>query len=561
MTTVSGTSTIDVNAIVSSLMSVERQPLSLIANRKSAFEARLSAFGTLKSALSTFQTSVGALASASKFNAQTVTSASPSVFTATSNGKATAGDNAITVNQLARSQKIAMDGVTNTTDVIGTGKLTISFGTFTPEVVSPATPASFTPNPNKAGFEVTIDSSNNTLAGVRDAINAANGGVTATIVNNGSVNRLVITSKDTGEVNGLRIAVQDDDGNSTDTSGLSRLAYDPMAGNGSGRNLSQLQTPLNALLNIDGIDVVKSSNTVSDAIEGVTLNLLTTSNSQAVNLSVATDQAKIRESVTAFVDAYNKVMETLSNLTRFDETGRSSGRLLGDATTRSISTQLRTVISRTIDTGGTITSLSDIGVAFQRDGKLAIDNTKLTNAMTNNFNDIAALFSTSARASDPQVSFLGSTRNTQTGTFPITVSQIGSDNTNMVGTINGANATGVNQILTGATGDASEGLRVRVLGNTTGARGTITFVKGYAAQFDDILNQLLDEEGILNTRTEGISESVKRLDRQTEAFNDKLAIIERRYRQQYTRLDTLLSSLQNTSSFLSQQIQSLSNNR
>lgn len=560
MATVSSTSAIDVNSIVSSLMSVEKQPLTLIANQKSAFEAKLSAYGTLKSALSTFQTSVGALASASKFNAQSATSATPSVFTATANGSATIGDYAITVNQLAKSQKIALDGVANTTDVIGTGKLTIAFGTYAPEIVSPATPASFTANPDKASFEVTIDSSNNTLAGVRDAINAANGGVTATIVNDGTANRLVITSKETGEVNGLKITVADDDGNSTDNSGLSKLAYDPLATAGSGKNMSQLQAPLNALLNIDGIDVVKASNTVTDAIEGVIINLLTTSNSQAVNLGVASDQAKIKESVTAFVDAYNKVMDTLKTLTKYDEAGKTSGKLLGDATARSITSQLKSVISKTVDTGGTITSLTDIGVGFQRDGKLALDSTKLTNAITNNFDDIAALFSTSARTTDAQVSYLGSTSKTQTGTYPITVSQIGSDITNMVGTINGVAGNGLNQELIGATGDASEGLRIKVLGNTTGARGSITFVKGYAAQLDDILDGLLDEEGLLAARTDGITESVKRLEKQTDAFNIKLELIEKRYRDQYTRLDTLLSSLQNTSSYLAQQIQSISNN-
>jgi flagellar hook-associated protein 2 len=560
MATVSSTSAIDVNSIVSSLMSVERQPLTLISNQKTAFEAKLSAYGTLKSALSTFQTSVGALASASKFNAQSATSATPSVFTATANGSATIGDYAITVNQLAKSQKIAMDGVANTTDVIGTGKLTIAFGTYAPEIVSPATPASFTANPDKASFEVTIDSTNNTLAGVRDAINAANGGVTATIVNDGTANRLVISSKETGEVNGLKITVADDDGNSTDASGLSRLAYDPLASNGSGKNMSQLQAPLNALLNIDGIDVVKASNSVSDAIEGVTINLLTTSNSQAVNLGVASDQAKIKESVTAFVDAYNKVMDTLKTLTKYDEAGKTSGKLLGDATARSITSQLKSVISKTVDTGGTITSLTDIGVGFERDGKLALDSTKLTNAITNNFDDIAALFSTSARTTDAQVSYLGSTSKTQTGTYPITVSQIGSDITNMVGTINGVAGNGLNQELIGATGDASEGLRIKVLGNSTGARGSITFVKGYAAQLDDILDGLLDEEGLLAARTDGITESVKRLEKQTDAFNIKMTLIEKRYRDQYTRLDTLLSSLQNTSSYLAQQIQSISNN-
>jgi flagellar hook-associated protein 2 len=560
MATVSSTSAIDVNSIVSSLMSVEQRPLTLITNQKTAYEAKLTAYGTLKSALSTFQTSVSALAAASKFNAQSATSATPSMFTATANGSATIGDYAITVNQLAKSQKIALDGVANTTDVIGTGKLTIAFGTYAPEIVSPATPASFTANPNKTSFDVTIDASNNTLAGVRDAINAANGGVTATIVNDGTANRLVITSKETGEVNSLKITVADDDGNPTDNTGLSRLAYDPLSTAGAGKNMSQLQAPLNALLNIDGIDVIKASNSVSDAIEGITLNLLGTSNSQPVNLAVASDQAKIKESVTAFVDAYNKLNDTLRTLTKYDETGKSSGKLLGDATARNITAQIKSVVTKVVDTGGTITSLTDIGVSFQRDGKLALDSTKLTDAISNHFDDIAALFSTSARTSDAQVSYLGSTSKTQSGTYPITVSQLGSDNTNMLGMINGVAGTGLNQELIGAAGDVSEGLRIKVTGGSTGARGTVTFVKGYAAQLDDILDGLLDDEGLLAARTDGITASVKRLEQQTDAFNLKMTVIEKRYRDQYTRLDTLLSSMQNTSSYLSQQISALGNN-
>jgi len=213
-----------------------------------------------------------------------------------------------------------------------------------------------------------------------------------------------------------------------------------------------------------------------------------------------------------------------------------------------------------VDTGGTITSLTDIGVSFQRDGKLALDSTKLTDAISNHFDDIAALFSTSARTSDAQVSYLGSTSKTQSGTYPITVSQLGSDNTNMLGMINGVAGTGLNQELIGAAGDVSEGLRIKVTGGSTGARGTVTFVKGYAAQLDDILDGLLDDEGLLAARTDGITASVKRLEQQTDAFNLKMTVIEKRYRDQYTRLDTLLSSMQNTSSYLSQQISALGNN-
>ena len=552
---------LDVNSIVTSLMNVEKQPLTAVGKQKTEYQSQISAYGTMKSALSTFQTAVQALSSPAKFNAQTATSGNPAVFMATANGNATVGNYAVTVSQLAKSQKLAMDGFTNTSDVVGTGTLTISFGTFTPEVIAPPTPSSFTPNPAKTDVTITIGSTNNTLAGVRDAINASNSSVSATIVNDGTSNRLVITSKDTGEVNSLKITVADDDTNNVDAAGLSRLAYDPTASTGSGKNMTQMQAAKNAILDIDGIAVVKASNTITDAIEGVTLNLLATSNSISANLGVATNQDKIKESVTAFVDAYNKLNDTLRSLTKYDETGKASGVLLGDTTARSVINQIKSVMTKTVGSSGTINSLSQIGVAFQRDGKLALDATKLASAVTSNFSDIATLFATSAKGTDPLISFSSSTSKTQAGTYAVTVSQLGTSLVNAAGTINGVAATGAGANLIGAAGDASEGLRIKVNGGALGARGTVTYTIGYAAQLDGVITNLLKDDGLLAAKTQGVTSSITRLDKQAEAINVRLAAIEARYRAQFTKLDTLLSSMSKTSSFLTQQIASINANK
>lgn len=550
---------LDVNSIVTSLMSVEKKPLTNVTAQKTDYQSQISAYGTLKSALSTFQTSVSALASASKFNAQAVTSANTSALTATSNGSATIGDYAVTVNQVAKSQKLALGGFTNTSDIVGTGTLTISFGKFTPAVVTPPTPSSFTPNTAKTDVTLTIDSTNNTLAGVRDAINATNSSVNATIVNDGTSNRLVITSKDTGEVNSLKISVADSDTNHLDTTGLSQLAYDPTATSGNGKNLSQVQEAKNAILDIDGIAIVKASNTITDAIEGVTLNVLTTSAS-SFNLGVASNQDAVKTSVTSFVDAFNKLDTTLRSLTKYDETGKASGALLGDATARSVVNQIRSVMTKTIANGNTINSLSQIGVSFQRDGKLALDATKLNTAVSSSFSSISGLFAATAKASDPLVTYAGSTSKTKEGTYAVTVSQLGSTTVNTQGTINGVAATGNLTNLVGATGDNSEGLNIKVTGGALGARGTVTFSLGYAAQLDRVITSLLSDEGILASRTTGINDSIKRLDKQAEAINVRLVSIEARYRAQFTKLDTLLSSMSTTSAFLTQQIASINAN-
>lgn len=551
---------LDVNSIITGLMNVERQPLTLLASKKSAFQTQVSAYGSLKSALSTFQTTVSALSSPAKFNIQTAISGNADVFTATSNGSAAVANYAVTVNQLAQQQKLGSAGFTNISDPVGTGTLNISFGTFTPAVLVPPTPSAFTPNPNKTDINITINSTNNSLAGLRDAINAKNSSVTASIVNDGTTNRLVITSKDTGEVNSLKITTLDDDANNTNTTGLSQFAYDPVAAVGSGKNLNSLQEAKNALLNIDGIAVVKSSNTVTDAIDGVTLNLFKTSNSLSVNLGIATNQDKIKESVTSFVDAFNKLDTTMRNLTRFGGEGGSSGPLLGDATVRAITNQIKGVLSKSIEGAGNLTTLNQLGVSFQRDGKLALDANKLTNAISTNVKDIAALFAPSAKATDPLITYSGSTAKTQSGTYAVTVSQLGSTTSNAVGTINGMNATGSTTNLVGATGSAAEGLSLKINGGSLGARGTVTFSVGYAAQLDAVLTSLLSADGLLNARTTGITTSIKRVDDQSAKISSRLASVEARYRAQYTRLDTLLSSMSTTSTFLTQQIKTINAN-
>ncbi|MDO9393858.1 MAG: flagellar filament capping protein FliD [Methylotenera sp.] len=548
---------LDVNGIVTSLMGIEQKPLTAVTKQKTSYQSQISAYGTLKSGLSTFQTAVSALSSASKFNAQNVTSGNASVFTATSNGSATLGDYAVTVSQLAKSQKLSFAGTANIADTVGTGTLTISFGTYNPlTATAPITPNSFTPNAAKTDISITIDSTNNTLAGVRDAINAANSSVSATIVNDGTANYLVITSKDTGEVNSLKISVADTDGDDTNAAGLSQLAYDPTASAGGGKNMTQMQAAKNAILDIDGIAVVKASNTITDAISGVTLNLLATSAGVSTNLGVASNKDKVKESVTAFIDAYNKLDTSLRSLTKYDESGKNSGVLLGDATTRSVISQLKAVMTKTVNSGGALTSLSQIGVSFQRDGKLALDATKLDAAVATNFGDIASLFATTAKVSDPQVSFVSSTKKTQSGIYAINVTGLAPT----AGTINGVAANGTGSNLLGAAGDASEGLNLKVTTGALGARGTVNFSIGYAAQLDSVITNLLGETGILASRTDGINTSIKRLDKQAESITARLTSIEARYRAQFTRLDTLMSSMSTTSSFLTQQIASINAN-
>jgi len=550
-----GASGLPIDSLVTAQMQAEQQPITDIKTKISSYNTKLSAYSTLKSGLSTFQTAVDKLATAAKFNAQAVTASDSTSISATANGTAVLGNYNVTVSQLATSQKLATSAYSSATDIVGTGKITISFGTYT--AAAGATPASFTANGDKSDITIDITSSNNTLAGIRDAINAKNASVSASIVNDGTGNRLVITSKDTGEVNSLKISVADDDGNNTDSGGLSALAYDPLA---SSNNMTQMTAAKNALLTVDGMSISKSSNTVSDVIQGVTLTLKSVT-SASNTLSVSTDTDTIQASVQSFVDAYNALNTSMRNLTKFVSAGSSSnGALLGDSTARNIMVKLKYMLSASSPTATTYKTLTDIGVTMGSDGSLSLDSTKLQKAVTNNVSDVAKLFSPSATSTDPQVTFVSSKDDTASGTYAVNITQLGGNGVNANGTINGVTAITTGSILTGASGNASYGLQLSVTGTATGSRGTVTFSKGLAGELSSLLDGWLDSEGALTTKTDGISSSIKDLNKKADDISAKLPAIEARYRAQYAKLDALLSSLQSTSSNLTSQLAAISAN-
>jgi flagellar hook-associated protein 2 len=546
-----GASGLPIDSLVTAQMQAEQQPITDIKTKVSSYNTKLSAYSTLKSGLSTFQTAVDKLATAAKFNAQSVTASDATSISATANGTAVLGNYSVSVTQLATSQKLASPPYSSATDIVGTGKLTISFGT------TGTAPASFTANADKTDITIDITSSNNTLSGIRDAINAKNASVSASIVNDGTGNRLVITSKDTGEVNSLKVSVADDDGNNTDTGGLSALAYDPVA---SSNNMTQMTAAKNALLNVDGMSISKASNTVSDVIQGVTLTLKSVT-SASNTLSVGTDTDTIQSSVQSFVDAYNALNTSMRNLTKFVSAGSSAnGALLGDSTARNIMVKLKSMLSASSPTATTYKTLSDVGVSMGSDGSLSLDSTKLQKAITNNVSDVAKLFSPSATSTDPQVTYISSKDETASGTYAVNITQLGGNGVNAIGTINGVTANTTGSVLTGVTGNGSYGLQLSVTGTATGSRGTVTFSKGLAGELSSLLDGWLDTDGALTTKTDGISSSIKDLNKKADDISAKLPAIEARYRAQYAKLDALLSSLQSTSSNLTSQLAAISAN-
>ncbi|MBI3375629.1 MAG: flagellar filament capping protein FliD [Betaproteobacteria bacterium] len=406
---------LDVNGIVSQLMALERQPLTALDNKEAKYQAQLSAYGSLKGALSSFQGAVAALATPAKFSAVKASVADSTVASATASASAATGSYSLEVQTLALAQKLKSEPFLTAGAEVGSGKLTISFGTYSGDT--------FTLNPDKATREITIAAGQDSLAGVRDAINAASAGVTAAIVNDGSGYRLTVSSKDTGSANALRIVVDDDDTSNTDASGLSQLTYDARTISGTKR-LSETVAARNATAMIDGISVSKASNTLTDVIEGVTVTLLKESSTST--LTVARDTAGAQSAVQSFVKAYNDLNKTVTDLSKYDAANKKASTLTGESTVRSLQAQMRNVFNARLSTaGGGLTSLSDAGIAFQSDGTLKLDLGRLGTVLADSTKDVGTLFAALGKPTDSQVSFSSATADTKNGAYALSISQLG----------------------------------------------------------------------------------------------------------------------------------------
>ena len=384
---------LDVSSIVTQLMSVEKAPLQQMQTEASKIQSKLSSYGKIQSYVSALRDSALALTKSTTWGNTTATPGDTSVFTATTDSTAAAASYSLTVQQLAGAQTLASSAWPASVSTVGAGVLRLEMGTYSTD------PASFAPKSGSTGVDVTI-SATDTLADVRDKINAAKAGVTASLVNDASGSRLVMRSTETGTANAFRVTATDADGNNSDASGLSKLAYDPSAGIGS---MTQTQAAKDAKATIDGLAVTSSSNLLSDVVTGVTIKLAKVSTT-AVDLTVASNTDSIKTAVTAFSDAYNNLNKYLTDQTKYDATAKKGSTLQGDSGTNALRATMRGIIGDTSGVSGTFKRMADIGLDPQADGTLKVDSTKLVNAL-GKLSDVKALFATKDAALDSNNGF------------------------------------------------------------------------------------------------------------------------------------------------------------
>lgn len=509
VTSLGSGSGLDLESLVTKLVSAESVGLTRLQTKESTYNSKISNIGKLTSLVSTLQGAVQALQDASKIGGVKASSSNTSAFTVSATSAASVSSHSVDVLQLAQGQRLvtnsgsftsSSDALSSSSDGVASAKLTINFGTI-------GTDGSLSVDSSKTAMtvDVTPDSSGNiTLASVRDAINAKGGAVTASLVKESdSSTRLVLTNSTTGASNAFSVdvALKNSSGTeiynsattgSTTTTGFSKLAYHP----GSSSSYTVKQSAADAHIALDGVDVYRSSNTITDLLDNVTLTLTGTTipsgstTSQAATLSVASDSSDVSTLLQNFVSAYNGLQTTISSLTSYNASTKAAGALQGDSTVRTIQTQLRSMLTGKFGaSGNSIATLSDLGLSFQTDGTLKLDSTKLTSAVSNHIDQIQ--------------SFFGSYDKTKNATTPESAKT------------------------------------------------------GLSYKLNQLVSGMLGNTGLIQTKIDGLKKSVKTIDNQITREQNRLTQVEALYRKQFTSLDTAISNMKSLSTSLTSQLASL----
>lgn len=388
--------------LVDKLVASERKPVESRLNFDTQrTEAILSAYGTLRSAITELRLPMRQLSSPDAMRQFAASSSSTDVEVTVDSKKANAGTYNIAVNTLATSQSLASGTFTDKDNTsIGTGELTISSG--------------------GTSKTLTVDNSNNSLQGLASAINELKMGVSAGVIDTGSGFRLVMSTEKTGTDNAIQVIAADSDGNNTDALGLSQFVFD-----GTTNNLTETVAAQDATMTINGIAISRSTNSVEGVIEGLKFELKAAGVTSTIK--VTQDSDAVADKVQAFVDKYNGLQSTIKQLAGFNTETQQGALLTGDSTVRGIQNQLRSILGQVIPglENASVRTLADVGInTDSKTGGLEFDRSKFISKLESNPDDLTALFAEQGRASDSQVEFVSSSSETQPGDYAVNISRM-----------------------------------------------------------------------------------------------------------------------------------------
>ena len=381
---------LDVESIISAIMKAERRPVDQLESRQTLLDARRTALQDFSSKLSSLRSALLDVASPTVLSARTATTSDSSVVTATASSSADVGVHSVQVTAVAKAHRVRSESVASRYDAaVADGTITLRSGGRDPVTI-----------------DVSAASGDNTLVSIRDRINAADAGIVATVVNDGSGDLLVVRAASTGTANALTI---------TDTTSLALAA----PGN-------VLDVAANASLVVDGIQVTSATNTVTTAVSGVTLQLVSPDPGVTVDVTVANDTTRVKDGIKKFVDAYNAVAGALRSQFTADATTGYAGVLAGDSLLRRAQDMLQSAVSGGVAglPPAVMTTLGSMGVAIEgSSGNLRIDDAKLATALDERFDQVSSLLGVAGRASDSSVVWSAASSSTAAGTYAVGVTR------------------------------------------------------------------------------------------------------------------------------------------
>ncbi len=456
-------SNLPLDTLLANLTTAEKKRLTPITQQQSANTSRLTAYGTLKSALEKFQTANTALNNADLFKSTTATSSTEDLKVSTTAGAAP-GKYTVSVTQLAQAQSLSTTAkITSTKEQLG--DTSIDERTIT--ISQPG---------RKEPLEIKLGKGETSLEDIRDAINDADSGISASLVKVKEDDYQLVLTAESGTESEMTISV------SNDAKLSDLLSYDSKAGSGK---MKQLVGAQNAQLTVNGIDIERQSNTVTDAPQGITLEL--TKEIKDASITVKKSDEKATTAIKAWVEAYNSLVDTFGTLTKYKEVepgeaaSADNGALLGDSVLRTIQNGIRAPFANS-GSESPFKTMTEIGITQDGGtGKLKLDEEKLAKALKDN-------------------------------------------------------TAATRELL---VGDGKEtGITTKIA----------TEVKSYLA-----------DDGIIDNAQDNINANLKLLTKQYLTVSNSIDEVVARYKAQFTQLDSMMSKLNSTSTYLGQQFAAMSN--
>ena len=660
---------IDTASLINKLVDVNKfADSNRLTTKQTLLETQISDFGLLRNAFSTLESSASALANADTFNAKSVSVPTTTLLGITKiDAKASVGDYNVNVDQIAQAQSISSGTFTSQNSPIGKGTLAIRFGSWTTTAATPGNPlpvGTFTVDSSKTGGTIKIDDSNNSLTGVRDAINKSGLGLKASILSNNGTYKLLVTAP-SGESSEVEITATEAPG----SPGLASFNF-----NESAPTMLQQQEGKDAIIRVNGATVTRSTNHLTDVIDGLEFDLFNKSSSETINIGISADKATSEKAIRDFVAAYNTFLTDSGKLIGFDKEKKEYGSLRQDPMAKNLVQQVRSLLSVPMSgVAGGFSTLGSLGIRTELDGTLKIDDstetTSFRSAMDKNFEAVRDLFVPKISSDNAQINLTKYSKLSAPGTYDVVIttqpkqgalsagamvstfpldttgkaysfevaidgvktslitlptktfatgaelaadiqSRINADsatagkvsvnvsfntNTNkleftssafgassnvdfqtvgadmgdlgiavgagtpgvdVVGTVGGVAGFGFGNVLLPAIGSKAEGLSLNISEGATS--GKITFSRGFAGTFTNLIDNFLKSNGLIKTRETNIAKDADKVKTDLVAVDKRSDAYRARLQAQFSAMESIVRSLKSTGTFLTGAFKALS---